>query len=185
MLKNTGTLTLPSLTAVCLWHNEVMGQLSDGCWENSSPFNHWQFWNNLEVVVGEKASYTSADGRYTHPCRKTSYNIVGLMNQKWSSEDHDDGYILRGRMLAMCKMALAGVAPESNECRIGEHMPKTFEEFSALKARPDSDHFTYAEERARSVATETAERFYTVSYTEKDLRKDLRTIQDAMKLCKQ
>jgi len=29
---------------VTLWNNEIVGQLSDGYWENTRPMNHWRPW---------------------------------------------------------------------------------------------------------------------------------------------
>lgn len=38
-----------------LWNNELVGQISDGAWENSSN-NSWEFWGNLPTSVGGKTA---------------------------------------------------------------------------------------------------------------------------------
>jgi hypothetical protein len=39
-MDNTGTIVLPSLSAALVWKAEIVGQLSDGMWENAAPFDH-------------------------------------------------------------------------------------------------------------------------------------------------
>lgn len=37
-----------------LFMKELRGQISDGMWENTVPFNHWAAWSNTKVVVDPK-----------------------------------------------------------------------------------------------------------------------------------
>jgi hypothetical protein len=36
-----------------LFDEEISGQISDGMWENSRPFDHWKPWCDADVVVAE------------------------------------------------------------------------------------------------------------------------------------
>jgi hypothetical protein len=77
----TGTIYLPTFTAVALWNKELTGQLSDGMWENANPAYgpdaHWIFWCNLQAVCdpgGEPRVVTPCAWR----CKKTGYNFAAL-----------------------------------------------------------------------------------------------------------
>ena len=49
MTKNT--ISFRTQDQKTLWDNEIRGQLSDGCWENAVPSNHWKVWCDAETVV--------------------------------------------------------------------------------------------------------------------------------------
>lgn len=49
-----------TLDQVVLFEMEIMGQLSDGAWENTRPDDHWQFWSDAKVDV---AAYPEQVGR--------------------------------------------------------------------------------------------------------------------------
>ena len=49
---NKSTIFLPTYSAITLWKHEITGQLSDGAWENANPWEHWKFWNSLNVLKG-------------------------------------------------------------------------------------------------------------------------------------
>ena len=34
-----------------LFQDELCGQISDGAWENTKPYNHWIIWGQCEVIV--------------------------------------------------------------------------------------------------------------------------------------
>lgn len=46
------TLTVKNYVQKVLFEVEICGQLSDGKWENTYPFNHWEPWCDCEVEVG-------------------------------------------------------------------------------------------------------------------------------------
>ena len=46
------TITLANATQVALYKGELIGQMSDGMWENSSPRDHWRPMAHATVVVG-------------------------------------------------------------------------------------------------------------------------------------
>lgn len=112
----TGTMTLTSQTAVALWHNELIGQISDGMWENTRPYDHWEFWCDLDVSVGSVNDIRVANGSR---CRKNNYGFMRLYP------------IVGERMLSVGRMAKA--TDDEKAWKAGEYMPTTFEEFSAFK----------------------------------------------------
>jgi hypothetical protein len=44
------TLVLRNPIQVILWKHEITGQLSDGHWENTRPYDHWREWCNAQVT---------------------------------------------------------------------------------------------------------------------------------------
>lgn len=47
-----GTLRFRNIEQKILWDVELSGQISDGRWENSRPYDHWEYWHrDVEVVV--------------------------------------------------------------------------------------------------------------------------------------
>jgi len=48
---NTNILRVRNLAQKLLWDEELSGQISDGMWENTRPFNHYKSWCWAEVIV--------------------------------------------------------------------------------------------------------------------------------------
>lgn len=96
---STGTIFLPTNTAVALWTKEITGQLSDGMWENSRPHDHWQFWNRLEAKhqPGCVPHVVNNPGTGCW-CKKNAYNLAALVP------------IIGDRMLVIGQKALEGTA---------------------------------------------------------------------------
>jgi hypothetical protein len=151
-----GTIFLPTVTAKAIWDDEIQGQLSDGAWENVSPQDHYKYWNRLTSVVGTPPR---VEANMTF---NKSYSLTTLISD------------LGDRMIGYAKMAL--VAPELSE--LGDEMPATFEEF---KKAQESSPYNYVKEKLAKVSDDVAQKFYAATYTEKDLRKDLLSIKQAMK----
>lgn len=157
-------IVLPTSSAVALWNSEITGQLSDGMWENTAPYDHWKVWNHMEAVIGPVPMVTP----YTH-AKKTGYNLAGLIEY------------VGDRMLASGRMAKAN--PTLKDFKGGEYMPLTIEEFKKSKETGDWNHHFVGEYMAM-VTVEMAEKFYATEYTMKELKADLRSIKKAMKTAK-
>ena len=66
-----------------LFKSEILGQLSDGYWENSKPFDHWQFWSAVTVTVDDTVEPHLAIGgeaSWRAPkCSRTNYGLERLL----------------------------------------------------------------------------------------------------------
>lgn len=86
MAKNT-TIHFENASAMCLYFMEMEGQLSDGKYENSRPYDHWKWLCNVKnaVVDGskglEEASYTRG------------YNNYGVYQKKYNLNEWFSKYI--------------------------------------------------------------------------------------------
>lgn len=55
--EQSPTLVVKNLSQSNLWNCEIVGQLSDGAWENTRPFNHWEAWSDANVKIGPVVGY--------------------------------------------------------------------------------------------------------------------------------
>lgn len=169
--NSTGTITLPTISACALWEHELTGQFSDGMWENSRPFDHWQFWNRLDVH--HQSGTCSVDTSVAWKCKKTSYNIAAL-------------YPLVGdRMVNLGRMALAAAHfGPTLERYAAEIMPATLEQYIAMMLVGPNGMSDYAHDALKRVTPEVAKAYYTTTYTMKHLKADVASIKSAMKSVK-
>ena len=85
----------PSKGLKAIFDHEIVGQLSDGAWENSAPWNHYRFWCHLDTQVGPNWSFVpnvNVSWDYRRPIKKTSYNLSILVG-----EDCDLSYRMRAQ----------------------------------------------------------------------------------------
>jgi hypothetical protein len=77
-MSKTGTMKLPTASAVALFEKELKGQMSDGMWENSRPFDHWKFWSNMDVehVPG---CVPTVETTVSWQCKKNAYSFAALI----------------------------------------------------------------------------------------------------------
>ena len=102
----------PSKGLKAIFDHEIAGQLSDGAWENSTPFNHWRFWCHLDTQVGPNWSFVPnihAQWDYRRPIKQTSYNLSILVG-----EDCDLSYRMRAQYVnAEMDLGLKGSEAEN------------------------------------------------------------------------
>jgi len=166
-----GVIFLPTYSAIALWDWELTGQFSDGAWENASPSDHWEFWCNLDVELGQPE--VVAPG---YP-RKTGYGFGILIE-----------YGIGDRMVKFGRYAKA-VGPKVLKS-IGSEVRSIIEEF------PENGPFNLAEWKAKMIKgsswrdkdyywkgldQEGVNAYYATVYTEKDMKRDLSIIKQAMK----
>lgn len=176
--EKTGIIILPSLSACALFEHELMGQFSDGLWENATPHEHWKFWCRLEVKFDPTAPPIVQTDR-PWVCKKTGYNIAAL---------YGSSMLLADRMLAMGRMgravhAINRTSITRGEAKASEYMPSTLTGFILAQCpRGMSD---YVGEHLSRINRAVAESFYATSYSMKDLKVDVVDIKTAMKSMKQ
>ena len=180
--QNVGrhTIFLPSKTAVALWRGEISGQISDGMWENSRPFDHWRFWCcSITVLPGDELAFVPTRDYTGTCCTKKSYALARLYQLKFYK---DGEYVLRDRMLAMGRMAKAcDDVTNTSLIKTAEYMPASFDEWKKNKASGEWK-FDYAAHQMESVSHELAKKFYAATYTMKEMKSDIGLIKRAMKL---
>lgn len=151
-----GTIFLPTKSAIAVWKNEIVGQLSDGAWENTTPYDHWKFWAYLDVELGEPKVISK---KYA---KKKGYALSSLIKY------------VGDRMIKIGKLGL--FTEEGN----GEYMPDTFEEWKTSK-ETGKWKWDFLSSHMEPITEEIAKQYYESSYNLNDLRKDLKVIKEAMK----
>lgn len=167
-----GTITFSTPSAFALWKHEILGQLSDGMWENSRPWEHWKLWHALEpvyvpngrneVVLNESERWRG--GEYS--TQKTSYNIAGLRKY------------IEDRMLKIGRWGAAG-----NVIDAADYMPNSLDEWRACKSS-GKWQYDFVKDHMQEVTDKMAVAYYAASYTIKDLKRDIAIIKEAMKSLK-
>jgi hypothetical protein len=84
-------LLLRNNDQVALFKEELVGQLSDGAWENTTPHNHWKGWSDAELGVDVNNPGLVDGSQWNFP--KRGYGFVkALVN------DMEGSYDLTNRM---------------------------------------------------------------------------------------
>ena len=167
--KYIGYIYLPTYSAIALYDWEITGQLSDGAWENTNPQEHWLFWNEVQPRLGKPQVVSNQ-----RPI-KNNYNLTSLIQYV------GDRMVQYGRF---------GKAVGDRIFKIGSQVSNTVEDF------PEEGPFNLAEFKKDMIAKhdwrakdyywegltqEDVDAYYAVQYNEKDMRKDLQYIKQAMK----
>lgn len=152
-----GRIFLPTWSAAAVWEHEIIGQMSDGAWENDTS-DHWKFWNGLDVAIGQpKVDYNG--GFYGRI--KTGYNLAGLLQYV------GDRMVNIGRLGMALKRRLT-----DEESSAAENMPKTLEEFISERS---------TDKYLMRILPGDAEKYYATKYELRDLKEDLQSMKAAMK----
>lgn len=163
-MDNNKKLTVKTQIQKLLFDQELLGQISDGMWENARPHNHYKSWF-CSVVVGDQV------GRNFY-AEKDNYNFL---NREMLE-------IIGERMVIMVRVKKA--IPELSDeicCMLGD---TSIEE---LKELCITGHSTCWKSQLQEILAVTTEieveraRNDETLYTIKELRKDLKELRIAIK----
>ena len=164
------TIYFPTASAITLWEWEFSGQISDGMWENSRPYDHWRSWCTMKSKLGNPRR----SRRTNHPVTKASYNFGALKQY------------VGDRMLTYGKFGKAvgnDILNMGSEVRsIVEEFPTepfNLEEFKSNMIKRNS--WRNAEYYWKGLEQKHIDAYYNTNYTNTDLNNDIRTIKEAMK----
>lgn len=90
--KPRHTWTFPNRGLKAIFDLEIVGQLSDGAWENSKPYNHWKFWSDIHTELGSDWKFERGYGY--NPVKRTGYDLVKQL-VKWSDGSTGLAYRMR------------------------------------------------------------------------------------------
>jgi len=167
--KDPNTLYLSSYSAIALWNMEFTGQISDGMWENSRPYDHYKVW------CGVKTKFGRPGGNLKEYPRKTSYNFGALKKY------------IGNRMLVIGKFGKASGKDVFNfinsevRCTIEDLPligPVNLEVWKAERIKKSD--WRKAEYYWKGLTQELIDKYYNTVYTGKDLDNDIRIIKDSM-----
>jgi hypothetical protein len=172
----------PSKGLRALFTGEIQGQLSDGAWENATPYNHWQFWCNLETAVGDKFEFHHGDIYWpaykTMPVKRTAYNLTTLTDP--SIVDLSE----RMRVLYIAAENDLSISTFDGDYFIRNDRVLTADEVRSGMDVTRGDYMRDKRNRYEDVGIELTCNTLKANwdkYTRKDLIKDLRLIKSEMK----
>lgn len=163
----SNTIYFPTGSAIALWKLEMLGQFSDGMWENARPSNHWVFWAGLNVAVGPSEVTSTAR------CSKKNYNLVSL-------KEH-----IGERMLIIGRI---GKAIGAEAVNLGDGVDSILELFPTeqfnfrefkLKTIMMNDHLN-RDSYWQGLNQNTVDKYINTTYIERDLNEDIRLIRNTM-----
>lgn len=105
-MKNL-TIHFKNASAMCLYSMEMEGQISDGKYENSRPYNHWHWIGDVETAIVDGTMGIAAVGynaRFEWEAGSKKYNLrewSGYIN-KWRKKNDSD-YLWATRIIAFGK----------------------------------------------------------------------------------
>lgn len=178
----------PNKGTKAIFNYEIVGQLSDGQWENTLPYHHWRFWGELSTgvspdgryefikngSVNEFSEHSRESWTFTAPTKRSGYNLLTLLD-------------LASRMRLYYVDAEIGLGLEMDS----DYLLKDFRHFMSLEelesqynTYPDDEYWQRRVKILKKMVTkdtyDVIKRAYE-SYTEEDLKKDLREIKKAMR----
>ena len=168
-MTTTCTFALGTPTQFALWNVEIVGQLSDGLWENAYPRDHWKAWCNAKTIIDPDHI-----GRNFYAERDT-YSLTNLV------------YHVEERMRYYG--ALATMFPEETVALLnsGDYsLPDNYDQAFRYYNNDRDEAYVKRAVTAWNAAGFTMEKFVAAynnidCYTHKQLCKDLSAIKKAMK----
>jgi hypothetical protein len=178
-----GIFTVATLSQKNLFVCEISGQLSDGAWENTKPYDHWTPWAGSEVKVGSRI------GR-DFPVKKDGYGLGTLLpyvgdrmlafgaagSIGWDlSGSNDDQYAV--------EYFFAASSPADLERKVltGD-FEKHFQDFIEKHKSGYSSKYVPVAEKNKKKLEETWNAIRSGRYGIKQLQRDLTDISKAMKI---
>jgi len=144
-----------NLAQKVLFEMELLGQISDGYWENASPFDHWKSFSNIEVLVDE----TGKVGCNFFP-RKTNYNFASRQLLEVVGE----------RMIFMVKLIIEN--PD---------LAEKFSEGHITRLPDSSDDFKHWGHQYPGITASHVEKAEASTYSKRQLMSDLVVLKAAVR----
>lgn len=183
-----GTLTVKNQSQLNLFNAEILGQLSDGAWENSRPQDHYKVWYDVDAVIGSPIGYSKIYPRRTKYALATQllpyigarmlvYGAAGLAK----IELNDSTYDMKNALEYFFEVFNAQTAQDlSSQCK-----SKSFDEFTQAFAEQVEKN-NYMKKYAQSVEknSKKIKMIYEMiaggQYNVNSLKNDLKDISMAM-----
>lgn len=184
------TVNFRNKNQVTLWNNEILGQLSDGYWENTRPHNHWCVWHSAEAVCDEslpvgrnffaiKANYNFTAKDLLEIVGQRMINSVRLTNAGFGDVAH---HKFEDIGIEMCYMDQFNKYKPATK----EMIKSDIESWKNSESKYYSDKYDLFTKTFGSDETEAIEKYFSIVndetlYSAKQLRKDLDDMKKIIK----
>lgn len=180
------TLHFETPAAAFLYQYELSGQISDGKYENSRPYDHWKWVSKVSCVIDGKKGYEGMPHRL-------KYNLREWPGYIKKASNGDSSWTWAYRVLDFGRLAKSLTKDEAQKCIDGtiKHADTIAEAWGgALRKNPDAEYKDINEQVADylkkyiadcSIADEAHfKKFKGIVYTEAELKEDLRSMTDSV-----
>lgn len=173
------TLFVESLSGALLFEYELSGQISDGKWENSRPANHWKWITDVDFEI----THDTDNLGYVGPKHRIKYDCSWLMNYFNKAEKGNQDYQWAYRFLNYGKAGLVFGENDLNKIRnyayraMIEHMPLEKVTKTQFEESFKYDYMKKYWEQVKGDFTPAFfKKWYSTSYTKKDLGWDIQLL---------
>lgn len=185
--KGEYKIYFPTLGAFAIYVCELLGQVSDGYWENSKPYNHWKWIMNTEPEI--------VDGKegYTGPMHSRKYSTDWLRKYvKKALKSNAGDYNWTIRVFKYGKLGnvtpenmLEDIAYKYDAWRsIAENLPDEKIDNAGLKEKylngADYKKKYWDEAGNKYFSDDILKKYYESSYDWRDFEDDLDAAENAM-----
>ena len=202
MINNNLIIHVANNSVMCLYEWEMAGQISDGKYENSRPYNHWKWVNDvLDIVRDSKSGISAIDNnacnRFGYSSKKYNINewIMYINGFRKGSEKYKN-YGWATRVIAFAKFGM--IYSDMNYytlCSLGE-IRVFLQDLQMMIEDGNTDAkdlFTkltdwtnkewrqkYYEQCKEYLTLEFIEKYLTIQYDTKELKEDLKLLAEAV-----
>lgn len=173
------TLYVNNMSQACIFEMEISGQISDGKWENSRPYDHWKWVGYTELALSPKNYYTG----WSH---RKKYGIDNLYNEFMRLVSPND-FPWPNRMIYYGRFGtildpkylnnLESLRSFIEEIGFNEDI-NTLEDLK--KKMPEYLNKYWKDEYNEIFSTENIQKFRNSTYGVKELKKDLKAIHKSV-----
>lgn len=193
--KKNLIIHVPNASVMCLFDMEMSGQISDGKYENSRPYDHWKWVCDIaDIVIDNKVGISSTDGscwrRFGYTTKKYNLNEWPTYINKWRKKNDND-YKWATRIIAYGKFGI--IYPEITykqvvelgECRIFlEYLQMMIEDGITDAEELYNDLTNFQKYEWRKKYFESCKDYITLDFVKKylEIEYDLKEVKNDLKL---
>lgn len=180
-LDNKYKIYFTTVSAAFIYDYELSGQISDGHWENSRPYDHWKWVSYTEPLIGNTPGYTGLKHQKTYSCN-------WLQSYVKKAFQNDTNY--RWAMRAFKYAKWGSIIPESEVSKwldnyacehIISNLPEQEVDNETLAKNYETGYAKKFWDEAGSMFTDSLlKKYYSSKYSLKDFSNDLKSAQDSI-----
>lgn len=169
------TLFVNNMSQACLYDMEVLGQISDGRWENSRPYNHWTWVCHTDIALSNINGYNGVHHTKRYGV-KNLFNDFMKYGEKWPMRMYY--YAKYGTLLDSKWINHFG------EMRYFIEMIGFDEDINTLEdlknKTPEYAKSYWEDEYDEIFSTENIQKFRTSTYSIQDMKNDLKQLHESI-----
>ena len=195
MNNSSLTIHVPNNSIMALYMFEMEGQISDGKYENSHPYNHWHWLNDVDNIVKDSKCGISSEGRNRRIWVSNKYNInewVTYINGWRKGNEKYKNYGWATRVIGYAKFGMIYPELSYEEMNNMRNISVLLELLQMLVEKEENNpekifnlltdfsNYPWREEYYNKyknyITFDFVKKYLEIEYTTKDLKNDLKTL---------